>query len=370
MFPKIFNKLSKKTTVLVVPLDWGLGHATRCIPIIKELQLNGCDVIIAAETKVQSLLQSEFQQLTFIPLPGYRVNYSRKQYWLPLKILVQIPKILYHVYVEHGWLKKVEKKFKIDAVIADNRFGLFHKHVPSIYITHQLLIKTGTVFTERIARNLHYRFIKKYTACWVPDFEGHENLAGELSHAAVVPDNVNYIGCLSRFELSTTPKKEIELLIILSGPEPQRSIFEELVLTQLKSFAGAAMLVRGLPGNHERLATTEMTGDNIIIKNHLTATELNDAILNAAWVIARSGYTTVMDLVKLKQRAILVPTPGQTEQEYLADHLMDKQLFFSVKQDEFVLEKALQQASNFPFIMPNLDMNLYKSTIRQFVESL
>ncbi|MEO6721349.1 MAG: glycosyltransferase [Ferruginibacter sp.] len=358
---------------MVVPLDWGLGHATRCIPIIQELLSNGCEVILAAENNIHSLLQHEFQQLTIIPVPGYRISYSRKQFWLPLRIFTQIPKILYRVYLEHQWLKKVEKKFKIDAVIADNRFGLFNKRIPCIYITHQLLIKTGRDFTEKLAQRLHYRFIKKYDACWVPDFEGDKNLAGELSHPAMLPGNVNYIGCLSRLDLKNQPKKDLELLIIISGPEPQRSIFENIVLKQLQNYTGTAMLVRGLPGKGEKVAgsfSPDDFKDNIIIKNHLSAMELNEAIFKAEWVISRSGYTTIMDLVKLKQKAILVPTPGQTEQEYLARHLMKKQFFFSVKQEDFVLENVLKEVGSFPFSIPNFDMDLYKKKVRQFVESL
>ncbi len=414
MIPKKVNKISKKKNILVVPLDWGLGHATRCIPLIKEFEANGCGVIIAAEKATESLLKHEFQHLTFIALKGYRISYSRKRYWLPLKIISQIPRILLGIYKEHKWLKKVLKKYSINAVIADNRFGLYHSGIPSIYITHQLLIKTGSYFSERIAQKIHFWFIKKYTSCWVPDFEGMENISGELSHpskrvhlklslagggtsqgtppwplstpatptkgerqfgmhTSKLPSNINYIGCLSRFEKKDGFEKKYDLLIILSGPEPQRTIFEEMLLMQLQNYNGKSLLVRGLPGieeNEEQVFHAIAQVSHLIIKNHLSAGELNEAILQSKVVISRSGYTTIMDLIKLKQKAILVPTPGQTEQEYLASHLMKQRFFYTTSQEGFVLPQALKQANDFPFAIPSFDMDQYKKAVFQFVQSL
>ena len=374
MLSKKINKFSKNKTVLVVPLDWGLGHATRCIPIIKELVINGCNVVIAAENNLHTLLKHEFQQLTFIPVPGYHVRYSKQTYWLPFKILIQIPKIIYRIYQEHRWLQKVVKRYAFNGVISDNRFGLFHRDVPCIYLTHQLLIKTGNRITEGFAQKLHYHFIRKYAECWVPDFAGKENMAGELSHPAEMPENVRYIGSLSRLDASKSRERKGFLLILLSGPEPQRSIFERLILKQLESYKEPLTFIRGLPGlaegDEKALSVLSNLPSNIKIKNHLPSLELNQAILQADWVIARSGYTTIMDLLKLKQKAILVPTPGQTEQEYLAAHLMEKQLFFCVKQDTFNLQTALEQAKQFPYAEPSFDMELYKKAIQRFVESI
>jgi len=171
-----------KSRILIAPLDWGLGHATRCIPIINELLANNCEVLVAAENGTKSLLQKEFPQLVFLPLAGYRIKYSYQRSLFPLKILLQSPGLIYSICKEHHWLKKTVKTYNIDAVISDNRFGLFHSSIPSVYITHQLLIKTGNNFGEKIAQKIHYWFIKKYSICWVPDFEGDNNIAGELSH--------------------------------------------------------------------------------------------------------------------------------------------------------------------------------------------
>ena len=358
---------------MVIPLDWGLGHATRCIPVIRELLANGCRVIIAAEGATESLLKHEFQQLIFIQVKGYRIRYSRSKYWLPLKIVTQLPRILMRIYQEHQWVKKIVKKHSITAIIADNRFGLYHSDLPSIYITHQLLIKTGNRFTERIAQKMHYWFIKKYSICWVPDFEGGNNIAGELSHPNNRPKNIAYIGGLSRFEKGDQIERKYDLLLLISGPEPQRTIFENKMLQQLKKFEGRSLLVRGLPGNTQDYVNdfkTKNNQPNLTIKNHLAAKELNVVIQQSELVVCRSGYTTIMDLIKLNKKAILVPTPGQTEQEYLAGHLMQQHIFYAVNQQHFDLIETLKAAAAFSFSIPSFEMDQYKKKIQQFVQSL
>jgi predicted glycosyltransferase len=358
---------------LVIPLDWGLGHATRCIPIIRELLANGCEVVIAAEGAALSLLKHEFQQLIFIPVTGYRISYSKGKYWLPLKIMSQIPRILMRIYWEHQWIKKIVNKHAIAAIISDNRFGLYHSSLPSVYITHQLLIKTGSRFTEKIGQKLHYWFIKKFNYCWVPDFEGPRNIAGELSHPANLPKNVDYIGGVSRFEDGIPLERKFDLLLLVSGPEPQRTIFEDLLLEQLENFKGKSLLVRGLPaieGVHENDFEAIKTHSNLTIKNHLAARELNEAILQSELVVCRSGYTTVMDLIKLHKKAIMVPTPGQTEQEYLAGYLMKQHIFYATSQQDFNLSKTLKAVADFSFAIPSFDMSQYQKKIQQFVQSL
>ena len=362
---KKFNITSQKHRILIAPLEWGLGHATRCIPIINELLAQHCEVFIAAEGATFYLLKEEFPALNFLPLMGYRMKYSRKKYFLPWKLLSQFPKIAFTINKEHQWLKKIVKENKIDAVISDNRFGMYHKKVPSVYITHQLLIKTGNSFTEKIAQRIHYYFIKKYNECWVPDFEVN-GLAGDLSHPQKLPGKIKYIGALSRFKLNSVEKK-YDLLVSISGPEPQRTIFEDQVLKELSTYGGKVLFIRGLPENNETLKNENTL---LEIKNHLSAEQLNEAIPASAMVISRCGYTTIMDLVKLQKKAILVPTPGQTEQEYLAKYLMENKMFYTINQKDFVLPNALQDANSFSFSLPEYNMDEYKSVIHQFVQSL
>lgn len=293
------------------------------------------------------------------------MKYSRNKYFLPWKILAQFPKMAFTIYKEHKWLKQMVTDYNIDAVISDNRFGMYHKNIPSVYITHQLFIKTGNRFTERIAQRIHYFFINKYKECWVPDFKVN-GLAGILSHPQKLPKKIRYIGALSRFEVNTAEKK-YDVLIIISGPEPQRAIFEEKILNDLKSFTGSALVIRGLPENGNELKNENPM---VEIKNHLPGKELNTAILRSDLIISRCGYTTIMDLVRLRKNAILVPTPGQTEQEYLASRLKNRRIFYTINQNDFVLQNILREAHTFPGIIPEYNMEKYKNVIDQFVRSL
>jgi len=365
--PEIFNSPPKKPRVLVAPLDWGLGHATRCIPVIFKLLQQNCEVIVAAEGQVKILLKQEFPGLDFIDLKGYRVQYSHNPYWFTVKLLTQTPKILYRIRAEKRWLSKVIDELEIDMVISDNRPGLNHKKIYCIYITHQLQVKTGNRFTENIAQKIHYHFINKFNACWVPDDPGKINLAGELSHPSTMPRvPVTYTGPLSRFEKATAGNK-YDLCIVLSGPEPQRSIFENKLLEDLLSFAGRVIFIRGLPGQSP-VKTCKNPAVEMI--NHLPAAALNTLLLQSGIIICRSGYTSVMDLAKLQKKAILVATPGQTEQEYLAAYLQKQQLFMYVEQRHFSLPAALKAFETFPFKVFNFTQNAYEKVIEEWVYDL
>ncbi len=356
-----------KIRVLVAPLDWGLGHATRCIPIIYEFLALNFDVLIAAEGKTKNLLQKEFPGLVFLPLTGYGIYYSRNKFLLPFSLLIQLPKLFGRIYYEHNWLKKTIKDYNINMVISDNRLGLYHSTIPCVYITHQLKIKTGNRFTELLAQKIHFFFINKYTCCWVPDNESENNLAGILAHPESLPKTpVQYLGPLSRFEKITIEKK-YDCLILISGPEPQRTIFEELMFKELKKISGTVLLVRGLPGYKKPIANNN---SKVEVHNHLPAIELNKAIMQSGIVISRSGYTTVMDLIKLQQKAIFIPTPGQPEQEYLAEYLMQKKVFFSTPQNNFSLITALNEISNFPFTIINIRQDKYKELIKDSLNRL
>ena len=361
----LINNISTFKKILVAPLPWGLGHATRCIPMIDELIKQNCQVFIAAEGAAYHLLKKEFPSATFLPLTGYKISYTRQKAFFPVKLLLQFPRIISSIYKEHQWLKKNIEKYNIDAVISDNRFGLYSSKIYSIYITHQLLIKTNNSITEKIGQKIHYHFIKKFNECWIPDFEKN-GLSGALSHPKILPAKFNYIGGLSRFKCKVSEKK-YDLLISISGPEPQRTIFEKIILKDLQTYTGKALFVRGLPGSIQEI---NIKNPLITFKNHLAANELNEAMLAAEMIISRCGYTTVMDVVKLKKKAILVPTPGQTEQEYLAGYLKERKIFYTTAQKDFSLQKALYQASTFTYNIPEYDMEHYKKVVDQFVQSL
>ena len=361
-----FNTPLSQPRILITPLNWGLGHATRCIPIINELICLNCEVVIAASGDSYFLLKKEFPALVILRIPGYKVKYSQNKKWLPLKMVLQSPKLFFSIFKEFLWLKKIIVSHKIDSVISDNRFGMFAKNIPCIYITHQLLIKTGNTFSEKFLQKIHYSFIKRFNRCWVPDY-AKNGIAGELSHQANMPWNVLYAGPLSRFEILKNIPMTYDVIISISGPEPQRSIFENLILSQIKFTEKKILVARGLPGVNEEL---EHGNTFVKIVNHLSSYDLNRAFQQSEIIISRSGYTTIMDLMKLGKKAVLVPTPGQTEQEYLADYLMRNKFFYSVTQNKFLFDSAIDMALTFPFINFSRPMNAYKKIINEFVLSV
>jgi hypothetical protein len=375
--------------ILIAPLDWGLGHATRCIPLIRHFLERGCDVWIAAEGKTKQVLQQEFPELTFLDLKGYRIRYARTKTGLVLRMLTQIPSICRTIYRERLWLQKTVLRFDIDAVVSDNRFGMVHPSIPCVYITHQLRIQIpGGSLVESFVQRLHYRFINRFTACWVPDAENQPNLSGVLAHPRRLPSiPVHYLGPLSRLEREDL-SLDNPLLILLSGPEPQRTLLEGLILRQLETLAITAVLVRGLPGANGGSGALSgsspmepgasdgalqrlLVSRRLAVHDHLPAHLLEQTIARSQWVIARTGYTTVMDLVKLQKKSILVPTPGQTEQEYLATYLKAEGVCYTVSQSDFSLERVLAEAEVFPYRIPfPIRSDLYKDVVDAWLQSL
>lgn len=325
--------------ILIAPLDWGLGHATRCVPIIKHLLLQNCTVFIGAEGSSAKLLKTEFPNITILPLKGYQVKYSKNRFSFLWKIITQLPWILNVIHFEKRWVDDAIKTHNINGIISDNRLGFCSNKIPSVYLTHQLLIKTGVKIFDKIAQKIHYNFINKFSVCWVPDFEEEKSLAGELSHPKTFPNiPVQYIGPLSRFN-NLNLSVEFQLCILISGPEPQRSLFEKILLSQLHRCKEKMVMVRGLPDEENAL---NHSFENLTIYNHLDAEKLNIVIAQSEMVLSRSGYSTIMDLITLNKKAILVPTPAQPEQEYLAIHLKNNGLFEFVQQEDLKIDKLFK----------------------------
>jgi len=360
---KINNPTRKTTKILLAPLDWGLGHATRCIPIIKELLNNKYEVCVAATGDQKALLKEEFPFLSFVELPGYRIKYDKNRAFTLLKLIFSIPKILIRVKEENHWLRQFREKEEVDIVISDNRYGLWHRDLYCILITHQLNIQSGMGhWMDRWIQRWHYRLINRFNACWVPDVPLGMGLAGKLSHPAQMPAiPTHYIGLLSRMDPSQADET-IDLLIMLSGPEPQRSILEKMLWEQLKAFRGNFIFVRGLPGGGGPL-----NGTNVY--DHLPAKTLNEYLSKAKLVIARSGYSTVMDLVRLQKRSILIPTPGQTEQEYLGKYLTAQRIALCINQKAFSLMDALLQANQFSYVTMQEQKDLLREVMTQSFSS-
>ena len=327
--------------MLVAPLDWGLGHATRCVPLIEKLLNAGFKVIIAAEGDQKILLQKEFPDLEMVHLKGYRLKYGSTKWRTILKIIFQIPKILTAINRESKWLSDFINDKHLDVVVADNRFGLHNRQIISVFITHQLYIKTSLgKLTDIIVQKMNYYFINRFNYCWVPDAAGEKNLAGELSHPAVQPlTTIIYTGLLSRIKKQNLPVTN-KLLILLSGPEPQRSIAENILLPQLINYPHPVILVRGLPDATDIITSSA----SLTVYNYLPGPQLQQIINQSDIIISRSGYSTIMDVLPLGKKCIFIPTPGQSEQEYLAAYLAGKNYACTGFQHNFSLPLLIEKA--------------------------
>ena len=321
----VFN--SQLSRVLVAPLNWGLGHATRCVPIIRELLSQKCEVVIAADGYPLRFLRQEFPHLEWVEFKGLQVEYSDGQSQVGA-MLRQLPQFLRDILREHKELKKIVERYDIDVVVSDNRFGLWCKSVHSVYMTHQLMVKMprGLQWMEWAVWRFHRWFIKHYDECWVPDIEGEGNLSGDLSHKYPLLKNTRFIGPLSRF--STIPikledvrveaealdlKERYDVVAVISGPEPHRTNLEKQITDNSRQ---SLLIVQGLPADDLRLAEHKYGVDYI---PHLPTELLQWYMQEAEEIICRSGYSSIMDLYTIGRKAHLIPTPGQTEQIYLAE---------------------------------------------------
>ena len=321
---------------MICPLNWGLGHATRCVPIIRGLLESGDNVIIAADKAPLAFLKKEFPNLEFIELPGFEPLYSKGNSQV-FQLLKSIPNALINFNKEHKALEKIVDDYKIDLVISDNRFGCWSKKVHSIYITHQLHIQAPKPFrwTQGILNKLHNIYIKKYDELWIPDIENTPSLSGILSHPADVKIKTKYIGFLSRFSEIKDEEKSIDYLVILSGPEPQRTILEDIIIKQANDTDETIVILRAKP-NEENLP--DNIPNNVTIFNHVDDDKFTKLVSKSDKIICRGGYSSLMDLITLNRNAYLIPTPGQTEQEYLAKYLTEKGLFNYCNQKDFKLK--------------------------------
>ncbi len=326
--------------VLFCPLDWGLGHATRCIPVIREFQSRGAEIFIASSDAALELLKIEFPNATFFELPSYRPRYSDKGSLL-VAMITQLSRFYKVIHAEHSILERLVSEIKIDLVISDNRFGCWSSKVKSVFITHQvnLLMPQGFGWASGITNSLLHRYIRKFTEIWIPDAPEAE-LTAPFANKRM--GTQKYVGWLSRFHAGNSVIKRYDIIALVSGPEPQRSIFEKILTSQLRSLGMTSLLVTGEP--QKPYSRTEGC---LEIVNHLNATELEKALLSSETVISRSGYSSVMDLIALGKSAIFVPTPQQPEQLFLADYLKRENIVYAVRQDKFELKSDLEQVKKY-----------------------
>jgi UDP:flavonoid glycosyltransferase YjiC (YdhE family) len=326
--------------ILVAPLDWGLGHATRCVPIIRELQRQGAEPLIGSSGRAAAYLQAEFPSLETVSLPAYDVRYpTRNMYW---NIALQAPGLARAIWQEHRQLQSLISAHGAQGVISDNRFGCYSQQVPCVFISHQLNLPIAAAPLRQIANSLNHWFIRQYTQCWIPGRAGEDSIAGSL--ARPFPEmGFRHLGLLSRLSPLELPL-EYEVLALLSGPEPQRTYLEAALIEQLKALPLRALLVQG---KTESLQHSQ-PAQNIEAISFLAGSALQRAMATAGIIICRSGYSSLMDLAAMGKKALLIPTPGQAEQEYLAHRLQQQGLCASQKQRALCLESGLKQAGDYP----------------------
>lgn len=339
-----------KPRVLICPLNWGIGHATRCIPLIEHFRQMGWRVVVAGTGRSVEVLKREYPGLTYLDLPGTDVRYSAGNLQI-FRLLVLVPSFLWSIRKESRAMRRIVKSYSIRMVVSDNRFGCRHPGIPSVFMTHQLAIMLPRYFRwlEGLARRINYWFIGRFDECWIPDFEQRNGIAGKLSHPLQLPSNARFIGILSRFRPLLTPLTDshmpsIDILAVISGPEPQRTIFEDILTAQLRKLDMISVIVGGNP---DRDSSDSLT-PSLHRFSYLDTEKLLELMARASLVICRSGYSTIMDLMTVGKRAVLVPTPGQTEQEYLAAYLMEKKIYLSMSQDKLNILFALEISKNFP----------------------
>lgn len=302
--------------IIVAPLNWGLGHATRCVPIIRFLLANNYTPILASDGISLKFLQKEYPDLESFELPSYNISYSKNLKW---SLLFQIPKILKAIRKEKQWIADfISKRDDVIGIISDNRFGVRHHSVPSVYITHQLNVLSG--FTTFLSSAIHQIYINKFDECWVPDTKEH-TLSGKLSKAKKLSIPIKFIGALSRLKKNKLPIKN-DVLIILSGIESQRKQLEELLIEKFQNSTKTIVLVQGLVEDNQK----ESIVKGIKVYNYLLSDALEKEINQSEVIVCRSGYSSIMDLAVLHKKAFFIPTKNQSEQEYLAKHLQEQQL--------------------------------------------
>lgn len=338
----------KPIHVLISPLDWGLGHAARCIPVIQHFLASGHRVSLAGSGRSLLMLQKAFPELECFDLQGFSPSYasSGNTLW---HLFLLLPRFLFSIPAEHRALKKAHAAMHFDLVVSDNRYGLWHPSIRSVIITHQVMIKTPgwLKFADYLFYRISRMLLQRFDACWIPDYALPPGLSGDLAHKYRIPRNAKFLGPLTRFGTwapLVNKQTEIKKIIaIISGPEPQRSIFEEILVRQLSQLGTPALLIGGKPESENPAAQN----NKLQILPYLSTEALGKAIQEASIVICRPGYSSIMDLQALGAKALFVPTPGQTEQEYLAGFYQQLGIALWRPQNKLNLASDLEEAGTF-----------------------
>ncbi len=357
--------------ILITILNWGLGHAARMIPIIDFLvKKEDVEVILASDGRALRLLEEEYPQLKTVELVSYDVIYSESESMF-VSMSKQTPKFLSNISKEHNQIQKIIDELEITALISDNRYGTWSKKIPCIFITHQIFIQIPShlKILNPIVHKLNHYFINKYDECWIPDFSGSNNLSGDLAHKKTLSEKkFKFIGPLSRLKPSTVnnSNKSDKILILLSGPEPHRSVLEKILTEQALKTDKQFVMVCGETNKPKSVQKIK----NIEKISFATSKEIQNHFDNSNLVICRAGYSSIMDLVKTGKKAMLIPTEGQTEQEYLAKYLNNNNVYYMNNQNCINLKSDLEKTKQYTGLLIESLNDTFEKIITEFLANL
>lgn len=342
---------NKKPLVVLSMLNWGFGHLTRCFPIIRSLIELKKQLLIVCTPAQQEVLARSFDGLIFFNAADDTPRYGKTKATTLLRLSLQAPFQLMKVKRDNKLLERLSQEYDIELIISDNKYGFYHSRIPSVILTHQLNIQTGLgKWADAVANRINRKLLSRFREVWVVDGVGKNSLAGSLSAASDNIDaRVKWIGTLNRLQIRAQKGSE-KLLIILSGPEPQRTILEELIVHQLPVNHRHITLIRGTKKNFSQQALQKLTSLQFTNWIDLAGlAEIEQLLSQTEWVLGRAGYTSLMEWVTGGWKSIVIPTPGQAEQEYLGYYLMQRGWVFSVEQNNFDLQDSIKKAAAFSY---------------------
>ena len=316
--------------------SWGLGHATRSLPVLRKLKEEGHDLVIISNGRSLDLLKQELgENIEFLEIQDYPMLLSENSRQFMAKSVVYWPKFIHRMTSGLEEVTKYIKKNKVDRIISDARYDIYSRSIPSFFISHQIRIMNPLRFSmfEKGSEIFNMFFFKRFRQIIIPDFK-EDNLSGDLSHnlSRIDENRLNYVGVLSDFKKKKV-KKDIDFLVSISGPEPQRTMLEEKIIPQLKDLKGKIVVTLG---KTEKMGLLENKGD-IEFFTFLPKEKREEYLNRSKLVISRSGYSTILDLAVVDTKGLMTPTPGQIEQEYLAEYHTKKNTFYCVNQDKLNL---------------------------------
>ncbi len=358
---------NKQKKIFIAPLNWGLGHATRDLPLIRAFLKRGYKVVVAAHDRAKMLLQSEVPECEFVDFPEYPIRYPETRFFVTRFMLIVFPQMMMAMYKEKKRINQLHRKYKFDYIVSDNRFCLYLKDVKSYLISHQLRYKLPFPITkfESLPEYFTYSYFKNYDKIFISDKDEPDSLTGELSHKMryLPQDKLDYCGILNDIEekISET-EKDIDYFIIVSGPEPQRTKLERIIFKQVNSLPGKIVVALGMPEKNYKIRQ-----GNATFHTYLNRKQMHEYLQRSKFVIARPGYTTVMELIQFGLKGLFIPTPGQIEQVYLAKYYEEKEWCHCVSQYKLDLESAVETAKSYPGFPPSLTNS--KENVKVLVEN-